>query len=152
MSIFVFACVPRGKTYSGEENEFGAAEDAGEETIPDQQDSPDAGAADRPVVEDEDSGVIEIPESDAGTEPVNPGALSYARDVLPILEEHCTECHHQGRQPDFTSLPADRSLRALMADRILARAVNMMPPPPREAIGAQDLMIIEAWKSEGLWP
>lgn len=128
--------------------------------MPDQQDSPDATIADRPVVEGEDSGA-----ADAGSEaidgsaelidasePIDPNARSYARDVLPILEEHCTECHHEGRQPDFTALPADRALREVIADRILARAVNAMPPSPREAIGAQDLMIIEAWKRDGVQP
>jgi hypothetical protein len=117
--------------------------------LPDHQDSGvqnevDAG---RPVEPDHDAMV----QADA-SEPVDPNALSYARDILPLMEEHCTECHHPGRQPDLSIMPGDRTLRNFLAERILARGETNMPPSPRDHLSPAHLDLIRRWKLEGANP
>jgi mono/diheme cytochrome c family protein len=150
-AISLFACVPRGKSYSGDKNNSPPPDQMMPDNSdqPDQQDSP-MNPPDQPVVENPDAGMIEMPPADPP--PVDPNALQYARDILPIMEEHCTECHHEGRQPDFVDLPADASLRDLIAARIIARGETTMPPSPRDHLAADELAKIQKWKDDGVNP
>lgn len=133
--------------------------------LPDQQDSP-KDPPDQPVVEDPmpqdpmpqdpmpEDPMPEDPEDPMPADPMpDPGDLLYARDILPIIEEHCAECHHEGRMPDLVTLPRDASLRELLADRIIARAEqSTMPPAPRDMMPAAELEKIKEWKANGVWP
>lgn len=83
--------------------------------------------------------------------PVDPNALQFARDILPILERHCTECHHQGRISDFTDLSTwTDPVRTV--ERILAAAETIMPPSPREKLSADELDLIRLWRDQGMNP
>lgn len=126
---------------------------------PDRQDSEDAAP---PVVEPPVSSPVDAgsPAADAAPpeepeppeEPVDPAALQYSRDVLPVLEVYCTECHHPGRSLDLTSPPGDRSAREVLADRIIAAAQLSMPPAPRDRLTPAELDLIRRWKADGAQP
>lgn len=94
---------------------------------------------------------------DAGSEspelpPVDPNALQFGRDILPIFEAHCTECHHGGRFPDLTDLSTWPADRGAVVDRILTAASTTMPPPPRDRLTAAQRDTIRMWKDQGLVP
>lgn len=84
--------------------------------------------------------------------PPDPNTLTFSRDVRPILETHCTECHDQGRAFNFTSLPLSPAGASVTVDLILAAATSAMPPAPRDRMPAMDLDTIRLWKEQGLYP
>lgn len=79
----------------------------------------------------------------------NPNAMSFAKNVKPILEKHCAECHHPGGQaPDLTSKSTSES----RFDKVVARiegAGAPMPPKPRDSVSASELETLKSWKSQG---
>lgn len=60
--------------------------------------------------------------------PPQPGAPpSYARDVAPILQRHCVECHHEGGEAPFALVEASQAKRhAAMLAEVVAQ--GRMPP------------------------
>ncbi len=80
------------------------------------------------------------------------GTLSFATDVLPILERHCTECHDAGRAFNFTTLPLSPLGAGQTVDVMLAFAATSMPPAPRDRVPAAELDVIRQWKAQGLHP
>ena len=63
--------------------------------------------------------------------------------VVPIMQAHCSECHHPGTWLDLES-GADASTAAKMIHAIEA---GTMPPAPRAAPSADELAKIKAWSS-----
>ncbi len=63
--------------------------------------------------------------------------------VAPIMQAHCSECHHPGTWLDLES-SADASTAAKM---IAAIEAGTMPPAPRAAPSADELAKIKAWSS-----
>ena len=63
--------------------------------------------------------------------------------VAPIMQSHCSECHHPGTWLDLES-GADASTAAKMIQAIEA---GTMPPAPRAAPSADELAKIKAWSS-----
>lgn len=61
------------------------------------------------------------------TEPARAGGVTYARDVAPILNRHCVECHRPGQAGPFplTSYDEARPRAAAIAQ---ATAARLMPP------------------------
>jgi len=74
---------------------------------------------------------------------------SFARDVKPILDAHCAECHTpHGQHPDFSQAPA-----ASIVDTMLSvLQAGQMPPKPRDQLTSAEIAKIKAWKDSGLQP
>lgn len=83
---------------------------------------------------------------------VDPTATSFARDIKPMFEAHCTECHHSGAQnPDLTS----RKVAEAGLEQIIARiegSSRPMPPPPRDKVSQNELEKLRSWKMQGFRP
>ena len=62
--------------------------------------------------------------------------------VAPIMQAHCSECHHAGTHLDLES-GADAATAAKMIQVIEG---GTMPPAPRAAVDAGDLAKIRAWR------
>jgi hypothetical protein len=103
------------------------------------------------------------PPTGGGTPPVNPpnppptgggdpNATSFARDIKPIFEAHCTECHHSGAQtPDLTSRGASEAAFEKIVSRIEGSS-KPMPPAPRDKVTANELEKLRSWKTQGFRP
>ena len=90
--------------------------------------------------------VAEIPPPNS-----DPNKASFARDLKPIFEKNCGECHHPGKPLDLTSYPQAVDMPALV-DRIFARvsgAAVSMPPQPRDALDQVSIEKIKKWKTDG---
>ena len=96
---------------------------------------------------------------DAGpTIPSNPNGLSFQRDIRPLTERYCTECHHAGGQLfDLTQYPfvagASQGDQANVADRAIASlTVGSMPPAPRDKAAADFAAKLRQWRADGMNP
>ncbi|QDU65361.1 PSD1 and planctomycete cytochrome C domain-containing protein [Engelhardtia mirabilis] len=97
-----------------------------------------------------------------------PGEPDFARDIAPILERRCVECH--GRLQQKAGLRLDQRAAALAGSDFGAYPVLVagdrgaselwyqlengeMPPPEREPLGADELDAIGRWIDAGaVWP
>lgn len=80
------------------------------------------------------------PQAPTNTGPqLNPAGFTA---VLPVMQAHCSECHHRGTWLDLEP-GADASTAAKM---IAAIEAGTMPPAPRSAVAASDLAKIKAWR------
>jgi ankyrin repeat protein len=96
-----------------------------------------------------------------------PGAVDYARDVQPLLEKHCYECHGPKKQKNGFRL--DRRSRAFQgmtrhniipgssrSSRVYRRVVDGtsgLQMPPEDALAPQEIEILRQWIDEGAhWP
>jgi hypothetical protein len=84
--------------------------------------------------------------------PINPNALRYARDIQPLMEQFCTECHHPGKSLDLTRVPFRAGATPDLVDQVVARATMDMPPAPRDRMPADALDKIRQWKTDGMVP
>lgn len=79
-------------------------------------------------------------------DPTNTGSrlnpMGYAA-VAPIMQAHCSECHHAGTWLDLET-GADAATAAKMVTAIKG---GTMPPAPRTPVAAGDLAKIEAWSA-----
>jgi hypothetical protein len=72
---------------------------------------------------------------------------SFARDVKPIFDANCAECHHAGAQaPDLTDAAQAKATASLALQQM---ASGTMPPKPRTAVSAADQDKVKAWKDAG---
>ena len=94
--------------------------------------------------------------SGASTIPTNPNGLQFARDIRPITERYCTECHHPGgRAIDLTQFPfvvGSMADQGVAADRVIASMGGSMPPAPRDRVPADAIEKRRKWKSDGMQP
>lgn len=64
---------------------------------------------------------------EAGTKPIAAGAVTYARDIAPILQANCVKCHREGEVAPFPLVSyADASKRARQIARVTQS--RFMPP------------------------
>jgi cytochrome c553 len=84
------------------------------------------------------------------------GTLSYARDIQPIIELNCTNCHGYGGPAgyDFTNM---ESVKRAAVDGHLLGTIKWLPgyePMPARADKLSDATIakIELWIKEGMQP
>jgi mono/diheme cytochrome c family protein len=129
---------------------------------------PDGGFVPPPVVPP-DAGLPALPDAgpDGGVLPPGPDAgtrYTWARDVAPIVAQHCQVCH--GPEPAFgapfpiagygdtqrfvTTGPAGALAR--LHERMAARvgaAVDRMPPMSRPALSAFEVEVIRDWSAGG---
>jgi hypothetical protein len=82
----------------------------------------------------------------------NPNAPSFARDVKPILESYCLECHSGGVAPILVALPFSPGDTAQVTARILATMTTTMPPAPRDKAPATAVQMITRWRDGGYAP
>jgi hypothetical protein len=82
--------------------------------------------------------------------------VSFASDVEPFFEQHCTSCHDQGLEgapvlvlTDY-SVAEDRALTIL--SRLRAVGVSPMPPANTEILTAQDYSVVTRWVASGKNP
>lgn len=92
----------------------------------------------------------------ASTIPANPNGLQFARDIRPITERYCTECHHAGgKSPDLVQFPlvvGTMADQAAAVDRVIATMGGSMPPAPRDRVPADAIDKIRKWKADGMQP
>jgi uncharacterized membrane protein len=86
-------------------------------------------------------------------------ALTYQTNIKPILDAHCTECHHpNGKTPDFTAFPfwsPSSASQTEIVSRVLTvtgSAGPSMPPGNRPAISQAEWNAIQSWLNQGLQP
>lgn len=83
---------------------------------------------------------------------------SFAREVKPLLDRYCAECHHGGaRAPDLSAFPfkgaTSASEQAAVVAKILASIdAGRMPPAPRDRMTQAEVDAIRAWDRGGLTP
>lgn len=85
-------------------------------------------------------------------------AVTYAREVAPIVDRHCTECHSLGADLNLSLFPF-ASVWTTDQDTIVARMIAKaagtspsMPPGFRPKLTAQEADVLRRWKTEGLKP
>jgi len=75
----------------------------------------------------------------------------YEKDVLPILEDHCYDCHGDGQSKGQVSFDTFASPEALAAKSDLWVHVlknvrsEMMPPAKKKRMSAEEVAILEDW-------
>lgn len=86
-------------------------------------------------------------------------AVTYSRDVKPVLDEHCIECHDGiSHDPDLTSFPfssATLSNEQAIADAILQKTGGSspeMPPGNRPKLTSSEVATIQQWRNDGMLP
>jgi len=85
---------------------------------------------------------------DGPIDPNDPKAQSFAKQVKPIFDRKCAECHHAGKDLDLTSVPANtKATMQKVVGSVEASATNAMPPSPREKLTADELAAVKAWAS-----
>jgi hypothetical protein len=64
--------------------------------------------------------------------------------IAPILNKHCSECHHAG-----TWLDLERGADATVATRVVATIEGgSMPPAPRQKVAQQDVLRLKSWRDQ----
>ena len=89
----------------------------------------------------------------------SPGGVTYSRDIRPILDRNCTECHTGGiRGTDLSRFPfpSKHNLDQMtIVSIILAKTRGTsasMPPGVRPRLTDSEVQKIQAWKDGGLKP
>ncbi|HEX3726348.1 MAG TPA: tetratricopeptide repeat protein [Pirellulales bacterium] len=103
------------------------------------------------------SGCQQRPESAADI-PIEPGEVTFARDVAPIVFEKCASCHHAGEAAPFSLLGYD-DVRRRAGQIVDVTQKGFMPPwlPTKghgDFVGArsltdQELQILKRWAAAG---
>jgi Protein of unknown function (DUF1588)/Protein of unknown function (DUF1587)/Protein of unknown function (DUF1592)/Protein of unknown function (DUF1585)/Protein of unknown function (DUF1595)/Planctomycete cytochrome C len=82
-------------------------------------------------------------------------AATFEKDILPILEDHCYDCHGDGEHKGKVSFDTFGSTEALMGQTDLwVHALKnlrsgMMPPAKKKRPTAQEISTLEAWIKVG---
>ncbi len=82
-------------------------------------------------------------------------AATFEKDILPILEEHCYDCHGDGAQKGKVSFDSFGTTEALMGqtDLWVHALKNLrsgtMPPAKKKRPTAQEISTLEAWIKVG---
>lgn len=84
--------------------------------------------------------------------------LTYWRDIAPILDVHCVECHATGsslnlsRFPFLSKFTSDQpTIVARILDKTSSAAPSM-PPGNRPKLTTSEASLITQWRDEGLEP
>jgi hypothetical protein len=88
---------------------------------------------------------------------VRPGAVTYYRDVLPILQEHCQSCHRPGQLAPMSFLTYRQTRPWAEAIKQVVLATKMPPWSGRgipaairgHAMSATDVETLVLWVEEG---
>ena len=86
------------------------------------------------------------PPAGEGIDPNDPKVAAYLKQVKPIFDRRCAECHHAGKDLDLTTFPANT--KPTMA-KVLASLGTTMPPSPREKMTAEEIAIVKGY-TDGL--
>jgi ankyrin repeat protein len=96
-----------------------------------------------------------------------PAAVDYARDIQPLFERHCYECHGPKKQKNGFRLDRkSRAFRGMMrhniipgsssTSRVYRRVVDGqsgLQMPPEDALSTEQIELIRQWIDEGAhWP
>ncbi len=73
-------------------------------------------------------------------DPNDPKVQAFVKDVKPIFERRCAECHHAGKDLDLTKLNPKATMQ-----KALATTSTNMPPSPREKMSADEIAIVKAY-------
>lgn len=110
-------------------------------------------------------GVSNLGGTDAGGDPTptptstQNGAVTYYKDLLPVLHEHCSGCHTQGGVGGF-ALDTYEAAKPMAAGMLASIEAKSMPPFPPDAdcneyvgenvIDAAEKEVFKAWIAGGL--
>jgi mono/diheme cytochrome c family protein len=86
--------------------------------------------------------------------------LTYTRDIKPLLDAHCVECHHDGgRHPDLSVFPFRAEGSGDTGEQIVQKilekvdtAAPKMPPGVRKKLSRDEVARIRTWLEQGLNP
>jgi hypothetical protein len=85
---------------------------------------------------------------DPPLDPNDPKVQAFMKDVKPIFDRRCAECHHAGGPAlDLTAMPKANT-KATM-EKVLATLngpASSMPPAPREKMTQEEIAIVKSWK------
>lgn len=79
----------------------------------------------------------------------------FEKDILPILENHCYECHGDGEDKGKVTFDTYGSTEALMdQSQLWVHALKnvrsgLMPPPKKERMSAEEFAKLESWIKRG---
>lgn len=92
-----------------------------------------------------------------------PAAVDFAHEVLPILKEHCVECHTNGKYKGSLSLDTRDALigsddavvvgdasKSLFIELLSAEDPDDRMPQKADALSAEKIAILTKWINEGL--
>ena len=82
------------------------------------------------------------------------GAADFAKDIQPLLEEHCTACHGSVKQSGGVRLDAPSGVEAATLAKMLASiGAGKMPPPAGDSLTAAEVGTLRDWlRSGAAWP
>ena len=83
--------------------------------------------------------------------------VSFAKDVLPFIEQHCARCHQTGQNGapklDYENYDIAKMYASLMVTRLgAAPDEGVMPPATAETLTAEDYAVVTRWVASGLSP
>lgn len=79
--------------------------------------------------------------------------ISFASDVLPIINQSCSPCHTEKNQSTlYTDYDNASALYELIIDRVKSPKSSglTMPPSPSEPLSKADIDLIAKWNTDGL--
>ena len=81
-------------------------------------------------------------------------AADFAKDVQPLLEEHCTACHGSVKQLGGVRLDAPSGVETATPARVLASLESgKMPPPAGDSLTPAEIGVLRDWLKGGTaWP
>ena len=80
------------------------------------------------------------PDKDGTMDPNDPKVQAFVKEVKPILDHRCAECHHAGKDLDLTKLLPKATMQ-----KALASTSSNMPPSPREKMTAEEIAAMKAF-------
>ena len=85
--------------------------------------------------------------------PIASGSTSFARQVVPILRQHCAACHVPDKPApvlfEADGAPRYADARNRLDDMIRVVKKRSMPPAGQPAMSADEIQVLEAWQKAG---
>ncbi len=83
--------------------------------------------------------------------------VSFAKDVVPFIKQHCASCHQTGQNGapklDYENYDIAKKYASLMVTRLgAAPNEGVMPPVTAETLTAEDYAVVTRWVASGLSP
>jgi mono/diheme cytochrome c family protein len=79
----------------------------------------------------------------------SPDRVTYAKDLAPLVAQHCVSCHGKGQQaPDLTDLDAIKANGFAVGAASVARVVAGDMPRPTP-LSSEDAALFQAWSDQG---
>lgn len=86
-----------------------------------------------------------------GVVPCDTTAVSFSRDVLPIVLNNCAICHQPGGKQSTSPMTNYAEVKSYAANRLIANRINGVGKimPPSGKMSRCNIQLIEAWFNAG---